>query len=113
MNVLFVCTLNKARSIAAESMYRGVRGLSVRSAGISERAAHPLATGDLSWADLIIVFESLHESWIRAHLTGERPKIINIAVPDGYGARNPEMLALLRESLTPHLGAPRIKRSHR
>jgi protein-tyrosine-phosphatase len=39
MKVLFVCTLNKARSVVAERLYRGMPGMQVRSAGTSNRAA--------------------------------------------------------------------------
>jgi predicted protein tyrosine phosphatase len=106
MKVLFVCTLNKARSIAAERLYRRTPGVSVRSAGISERAAHPLETADLSWADLVIVFEPAHEAWIRRHFSGELPTITDVGITDGLGVANPRLLAALREVLTPILGAP-------
>jgi protein-tyrosine-phosphatase len=66
MNVLFVCTLNKARSVAAERLYRRMPGLAVRSAGISERARHQVSEQDLLWADRIVVFDAGQERWIRA-----------------------------------------------
>jgi len=106
MNVLFVCTLNKARSIAAERLYRRTAGLSVRSAGISPRATHRLDEQDLHWADWIIVFESVHERWIRDTFTGDLPRISQAGVPDDFTAHDPELLALMRESLTELLGPP-------
>ena len=59
MNVLFVCTLNKARSVAAERMYRRTPGISVRSAGISDRAAHQVVEADLAWADRVRIMSLL------------------------------------------------------
>ena len=61
VKVLFVCTLNKARSVAAERIYRHTPGISVRSAGISDRAAHQITEADLVWADRVVVFEPEHE----------------------------------------------------
>lgn len=51
MNVLFVCTLNVARSVTAERMYRGTPGMSVRSAGTSERARRHVSATDVSVDD--------------------------------------------------------------
>ena len=73
VKVLFVCTLNKARSVVAERMYRGTLGMQVRSAGTSERAAHQVNEADLAWADRVVVFEVEQERWIRATFAGDLP----------------------------------------
>ena len=110
MNVLFVCTLNKARSVAAERLYRRSPGLSVRSAGISERAAHQINEADLVWADQVVVFEAEHEHWIRATFDGDLPEIIDAGVPDDYNVDDPELTADLLEALAPILGPPGTQR---
>jgi protein-tyrosine phosphatase len=107
VKVLFVCTLNKARSVSAERLYRRTPGLSVRSAGIDERAAHQVNENDLVWADRVIVFEGKHEQWLRDTFAGDLPDIIIVSVPDIYNAEDPALVAELVDALTPVLGAPR------
>jgi protein-tyrosine phosphatase len=105
VNVLFVCTLNKARSVTAERLYRRTPGLSVRSAGIDERAAHQVNEADLAWADRVVVFEAKHERLIRDTFAGDLPEIIDVGVPDIFNAEDPALVAELVEVLTPVLGA--------
>ncbi len=104
MNVLFVCTLNKARSVAAERLYRRCPGMQVRSAGTSARAAHQVTESDLAWADRVVVFEVEQEQWIRATFTGDLPKIVDVGVPDDFTVDAQGLRAELIEVLTPVLG---------
>jgi predicted protein tyrosine phosphatase len=106
VNVLFVCTLNKARSVAAERLYRRTPGLSVRSAGIDERAAHQVNEANLVWADRVVVFEDKHERWLRDTFAGDLPEIIDIGVPDEYAVTDPALVTALRDALVPILGEP-------
>ena len=106
MKILFVCTLNHARSRVAEQLYRGTGGMQVRSAGTSDRAAHQLTEHDLAWADRVVVFEPAHERWIRATFTGDLPEIVDASVPDQFNAGDPALIATLREALDPLLGPP-------
>ena len=114
MNVLFVCTLNKARSVAAERLYRRTPGLSVRSAGISDRAAHQINEADLVWAERVVVFEPEHERWIRATFGGDLPGIVEARIEDDYSVDDPALVAELMEALPPLLGPPgQAARPHR
>ena len=106
MNVLFVCTLNKARSATAERLYRRTPGLSVRSAGTSDRAAHQINEADLAWADRVVVFEVEQERWIRATFAGDLPEIVDVGVADEFNADDPELVAELTDALSPVLGSP-------
>lgn len=103
MRVLFVCTLNQARSVSAERLFRRVPGLQVRSAGTSDRARHQVTEDDLAWADTVIVFEPAHERWLRATFAGDLPEIIDVGIPDRFAAEDPELLAELREVVGPLL----------
>ena len=106
MNVLFVCTLNKARSVTAARLYRRTPGLSVRSAGTSDRAAHQINEADLTWADRVVVFEMEQERWIRTTFGGDLPEIVDAGVPDDFHVDDPELVAELTDALTPVLGPP-------
>ena len=104
INVLFVCTLNRARRVVAERLYRRVAGLRVRSAGIDARAAHQLDEADLAWADQFIVFEPAHVRGITDTFAGDLPPIIDVGVPDDFVAQDPRLEATLRKALEPVLG---------
>ena len=58
LKVLFVCAMNKQRSVTAERLYRNDPRLEVRSAGVNAKAARRLSEADLNWADLVYVMES-------------------------------------------------------
>jgi predicted protein tyrosine phosphatase len=111
VNVLFVCSLNRARSVAAERLYRGTPGLSVRSAGIDDRATHRVNEADLAWADRVFNCEREQATWIRAMFAGDLPDIIELGIPDEYTADDPELIRELLECLEPYLGIPG-KRPH-
>ena len=106
VNVLFVCTLNRGRSVAAERLYRRTPGMAVRSAGIDPRSVRQVSVSDVSWADQIIVFEAIHEQWIRDTFSGDLPSICNIGIPDEFTRDDPRLIAELREILPGELGEP-------
>lgn len=100
MNLLVVCTLNKARSITAERLYRGTRGVAVRSAGTSERAGHRVDACDLAWADRILVFEAAHAAWIHERFAGDQPEISDLGIADDFPAGDPALVAAIRDGLS-------------
>jgi len=106
MNVFFVCSLNHARSIVAERMYRRTPGLCVRSGGIDARARHQVDERDLIWADHIVVFEPAHERWIRDTFVGDLPVITDVCVPDDYTVEDVRLANAIRDALEPVLGEP-------
>lgn len=106
VNVLFVCTLNHARSVQAERLYRGTPGMAVRSAGIAERATHQLTVDDLLWADRVVVFEAAHERWIREQFSGDLSPLDEVGIPDEFAPEDPRLVSELREVLVPLLGPP-------
>lgn len=107
MNVLFVCTLNVARSVAAERLYRGTPGMSVRSAGISSRARRTVSAGDVAWADRIIIFEDAHRRFLERSFGVEvLERVVDVGVDDEFTARSPALLGELQEALLDILGPP-------
>ncbi len=110
VNVLFVCTRNRARSIAAERLFQRPPGLTVRSAGTSSLAARRVDAQDLAWAALLVVFELAHERWLRATFAGDLPTIIDAGIPDAFTLDDPALRAALHDSLKPLFGPPGLAR---
>lgn len=108
MNVLFVCTLNVARSVTAERLYKGTPGMQVRSAGVSPRARRVVSAGDVAWADTIVVFEPAHRRELRARFGEEvDARVIDADVDDAFTARDAGLEAAVRDALVDVLGPPR------
>lgn len=105
-NVLFICSRNQWRSPTAEQIWRKHPALSVRSAGTSPNARHPVSVNDLAWAELIFVMEEKHKSRLLAEyrrLVEDKP-IHVLDIPDEYRYMDAELVELLRESVAVVLG---------
>jgi predicted protein tyrosine phosphatase len=100
IKVFFVCTANTERSRKAEEMFKGQEGLSVRSAG-----THPLGDGKpltrelVAWADMILVMEDEHRSYIAAHSPSGLPKVRVLGIQDEYSRKNPGLKRLLERKV--------------
>ncbi len=93
----------------------------MRSAGIDARARYVVMAADVEWADRIVVFEDAHRQHI-LRFCGPRPgsmdpendaavaaidaKIVDIGIPDAFGANDRGLVTELRELLTELLGPP-------
>jgi predicted protein tyrosine phosphatase len=108
MRVLFVCKGNRHRSPTTERLYASTPGIEARSAGLSPLARVEVTEELLAWADAVFVMEPRLEKIIRrrfaAALDGKRLVCLN--APDDYQFMQLELLLVLTERLTPHLGAP-------
>jgi len=106
MNILFICSKNQWRSPTAEQIWRRHPALSVRSAGTSPNARHPVSSTDLVWADLIFVMEEKHKSRLLAEYRRvvEGKTIHVLDIPDDYRYMDPELVEQLRSSVGEILG---------
>ncbi len=106
MNILFICSKNQWRSPTAEQVWRRHPGLSVRSAGTSPNARHPVSSVDLTWADVIFAMEEKHKSRLLAeYRTVIGGKTIHVLdIPDEYRYMDPELVEQLRTSVGEILG---------
>ena len=92
MRVLFVCAHNICRSRVAEDTFRilawsapGQRRHEARSAGITPMPGGRAVTrGDVEWADVICVMETVHETHIRSQWPMAGEKIRVLGIPDAY-----------------------------
>ena len=106
-HVLFVCSRNRLRSPTAEQVFADWAGIDVASAGTDNDAEHPLTPELVRWAQLIFVMEGKHRDKLRQHfrsaLTTQR--IVCLNIPDDYSFMQPELVALLKRKVLPHLMA--------
>lgn len=106
MNILFICSKNQWRSPTAEQVWRRQAGLSVRSAGTSPNARHPVSEKDLAWADVVFAMEEKHKSRLLADyrdvLDGKTIHVLDI--PDDYRYMDPELVEQLQTSVGEILG---------
>ena len=104
--ILFVCSRNQWRSPTAEQIWRRHPGLALRSAGVRSSARRTVTADDLEWADVVIVMEAEHKKQLKrafGALARARPMHV-LDIPDDYAYMDPELVAMLQESVASLLG---------
>src|SRR5689334_17769855 len=106
LKVLFVCAMNKRRSVTAEHLYRNDARLQVRSAGLRSEAPRRVSEGDLAWADVVFVMEREHRSSLKKRFEGfDLPRIEVLDIPDEYDYMDVHLQEMLRMTLDPEFAA--------
>ncbi|HVU31876.1 MAG TPA: protein tyrosine phosphatase [Opitutaceae bacterium] len=106
LRVLFVCAMNRQRSVTAERLYRNDARLEVRSAGVRFGAERRVSEDDLRWADVVFVMEREHKLWITTRFEQlELPPIEVLDIPDEYVCMDPQLEEILRLTVGPELEA--------
>lgn len=107
LNILFLCSMNQWRSPTGEAIFRRYEGVDARSAGTSRKARRQVKVSDIRWADLICVMEEKHLSRLRADYRGElaHKDVRVLDIPDLYQFMDPELVALISESVVPMIEA--------
>jgi protein-tyrosine phosphatase len=105
MNILFVCTKNKWRSLTAEHIFKGRPNCSVRSAGTASNARVKISSTIITWADLIFVMERKHLEILARVFPSQikNKKIICLDIPDEYEYMDEELVQILEESVSEYL----------
>ena len=97
MNILFVCSQNKRRSLTAEKILDGVNGYSVRSAGTEKNSRIKVTPGLIRWADIIFCFEKKHlrrlQEKYQSELTDK--KVVTMNVSDDYEYMDEELQEII------------------
>lgn len=101
MNILFVCTMNKLRSLTAEHIYAQDSRFEVKSAGTDSYSDNPLRAEHLYWADYVIVMEKFHKIRIEQLFPNIFPKLnlLCLEIPDAYTYMQPELIDILKEKV--------------
>ena len=104
--ILFVCAMNKQRSVTAENLYRNDPRLEVRSAGVRSDATRRVNEQDLRWADVVFAMEREHKAWLVARFQGiDLPEVEVLDIPDEYECMDPHLQEMLRLMLDPEIAA--------
>lgn len=106
-HVLFVCSRNRLRSPTAEQVFADWAGVEVTSAGTDHDAENPLTPELVRWANLIFVMEAIHRDKLRQRFRCEltTQRIVSLNITDNYDYMQPELVALLKRKVLPHLMA--------
>ncbi|RYE23856.1 MAG: protein tyrosine phosphatase [Sphingobacteriales bacterium] len=102
MNILFVCSRNKKRSLTAEAIFKNNGQHNITSAGTEESARRRLTQNMLDAADLIFVMEKRHRDRIQQNFETDK-KIIVLNIPDEYKYMDEELVAMLEDMVKPYL----------
>jgi predicted protein tyrosine phosphatase len=94
---LFVCSRNRRRSLTAEHVLRGQKGLEVRSAGTQPGARVVLSAGLIGWADVIFWMEKSHLNRAKLRFGEELKGKENVVlhIPDDYEYGQSELIEIL------------------
>ena len=104
-NVLFLCTSNIHRSKTAEHLAQELFPfVKFKSAGLSKKECvrndSVLCTKELIfWADMVFVFERMHEKRIYEYLGDVNLNLINLEIEDIYSYYQSELVDLLKVKL--------------
>ena len=105
MNILFVCSQNKRRSLTAEKMFDGVNGHFVRSAGTEKNSRVKVTPGLIGWADMIFCFEKKHLRRLREKYSEEigGKNVVTLNIPDDFEYMDEELQDILRSYVEEYL----------
>ena len=98
MNLLFLCSQNKRRSLTAERIFDGHSGHHARSAGTEQNARIKVTPGLLGWADIIFCMEKKHMRRIQAKYSDiiADKQLVCLYISDDYEFMDRELQELLR-----------------
>lgn len=104
MNVLFVCSRNQWRSPTAQRHFSKGWGIHTRSAGTAKAARHRVSLADIEWADMILVMEAKHRTFLLKEFSGglNSKDLLVLDIPDDYKYMDPELIEEL-EGLVPEI----------
>ncbi|WP_245856119.1 low molecular weight protein tyrosine phosphatase family protein [Paenibacillus rigui] len=105
MQILFLCSRNKWRSLTAEKIFNGRNGHEVRSAGTEENARIRVTEGHIRWADLIFVMEKKHARRVRDKFAAElgSKTMICLDIPDEYTFMDEDLVEILESRVSDYI----------
>lgn len=107
MELLFLCSRNKRRSLTAERLFDRRDGNRAYSAGTETGARVKVTPGMLSRADIIFCMEKKHLRYIRdkySDIIGWK-RVVVLNIPDEYEFMDDELADLLESGVSEYLGS--------
>jgi len=105
MNVLFICSRNKWRSLTAETIYKNTPGVKAKSAGTEPSARIKITAKLIDWADIIFVMEKKHRLRLADKFPGNiiNKPVIVLDIPDEYEYMDEEPVKTIKISVDLYL----------
>ena len=105
MQILFLCSQNKQRSLTAEKLFDGYHNHRVRSAGTEANARIKVSAGLIGWADMIFCMEQKHARRIREKYADklQDKKLICLNIPDKFDFMDEKLQQILQQKMTAYL----------
>ena len=103
--LLFICSANRLRSPTAEQVFSQYPSIEARSAGLNQDAVDTLTPEHLDGADIVFVMEKAHRSKLSRQFKRYlgKARVVCLDIPDDFAFMQPELVALLKARVTPHL----------
>jgi predicted protein tyrosine phosphatase len=105
VNVLFICSRNKWRSLTAETIFKDNQKHNVKSAGTENEARIRVTEKLINWADLIFVMEKKHKERLRDKFGAlvDEKEIVTLDIKDDYKYMDAELIEILEASVSPYI----------
>ncbi|SDE64692.1 Predicted protein tyrosine phosphatase [Terriglobus roseus] len=105
MNLLFICSRNRRRSLTAEVLFGERPGVSALSAGTAPDAETVVSADLVEWADVIFAMETVHKRRLTALFSRELrvKQLIVLGIPDRYSYMDETLVNLLQSKVEAHL----------
>ena len=105
MNLLFLCSQNKRRSLTAEKIFDGRNGHKARSAGTEQNARVKVTPGLLGWADIIFCMEKKHIRRIKEKYPDivSDKKFVCLYISDDYEFMDRELQEMLESCVDEYI----------
>ncbi len=98
LNILFICSRNKKRSLTAETIFREHNEHRVRSAGTEDVARVRVSDKLVQWADIIFVMEKRHRQRLDEKFDSMSNKqVVVMDIPDDYEYMDVELIQMLKD----------------
>lgn len=99
--ILFVCTVNKMRSLTAQEIFKDSEKYEVKSAGTDKSATQVINEELINWADTILVMEKSHRNYIRNKFYNlyKKKTITCMYIPDEYDYMSKDLISILKNKM--------------
>ncbi len=108
MQLLFVCSKNRWRSLTAEKIFQGCDGHDVKSVGTERNARIRVEAGHVGWADIIFVMEKKHMRRLKDKfgllMNGKQVHCLHI--PDDFKYMDGELVEILISRVSEYIKIP-------